>query len=101
MVWCRVFGGGGARSLVCPVQGHACAWLWLLSWLVVLGAGLVAGAVAGQGGPVAGPAGVLRRRLRVLGGSPAAARRALSFCRAFQAQDALVADDQQGGGEQH
>src|SRR2546429_8305084 len=39
----------------------------------------------GQGGPAARLARGLRRRLRVFGGSPAAARRALSCCRAVQA----------------
>src|SRR5262249_24505042 len=50
------------------------------------GAGLVAvGRVVGQGGPAARLARGLRRRLRVFGGCPAAARRALSCCRVFQA----------------
>jgi hypothetical protein len=44
----------------------------------------VAAAVAGQGGPAARSARVLRRRLRVFGGSPAA-RRWLSSYRAVQA----------------
>jgi hypothetical protein len=70
-------------------------WRGLVSWLVVCGAGfrlLVAVAVAGaglvvgagvsQGGPAAR---VLRRRLRVFGGSPLAARW-VSSCRAFQAR---------------
>jgi hypothetical protein len=42
-------------------------------------------AAVGQGGPAARPARVLRRRLRAFGGSPAAARRALSSWRAFHA----------------
>ena len=54
--------------------------------LVVTGAGFVVAAVAGQGGPGARPARVLRRRLRVFGGSPAAARRWVSSCRAVQAR---------------
>ena len=47
-------------------------------------AGLVVVAVGGQGGPVARPARVLRRR-RVFGGRPLAARRWSSSCRVFQA----------------
>jgi hypothetical protein len=67
--------------LVCPVLGHV---------LPGRGCGgdgisLVVAVVAGQGGPAARPARVLRRRLRVFGGSPAAARRWLSSCRAVQA----------------
>ena len=79
----RARGGAWSAGLSCV---RACfAWLWRLSWLVVAGAGLVVVAVAGQGGPAASPARVLRRRLRVFGGSPAAARRWVSSCRAFQA----------------
>ena len=58
--------------------------------------GLLGAAVAGQGGPAASRARVLRRRLRVFGGSPAAARRWLSSCRAVQAaRMRLVADGEQ------
>jgi len=53
--------------------------------VVVASAGLVVVVVAGQGGPAARLARVLRRRLRVFGGSPAAARRWFSSCRVFQA----------------
>src|SRR5262249_47742801 len=33
-------------SGVCPVSGRALAWLWRLSWLVVMGAGLLVVGVA-------------------------------------------------------
>ena len=65
--------------------------------------GLVAGAVA-WGGLVAAASvvRVLRRRSRVFGGSPAAARRAFSCCPGVPGvQDALVAGDEQHRGEQH
>ena len=52
----------GPGLVVCGVSGRAVAWSWRLSWLVVAGAGLVVVAVAGQGGPAASPARVLRRR---------------------------------------
>lgn len=82
----RVFGRrDGPGFLACRVSRRASAWLWRLSWLVVTGVGLVVVAVAGQGGPAASPARVLRRRLRVFGGSAAAARRWVSYCRVFQA----------------
>ena len=50
--------GGGGDEAACRAVGEVCG--------------------RGYGGPAAGVAGVVRRRLRVLGGSPAAARRASS-----------------------
>src|SRR5579859_1423745 len=87
VVWCRdVRAGGGAWSagLSCV---RACSRLVLAA---VLAGGDVRGARGcgpwrGQGGTAASPARVLRRFLRVFGGSPAAARRVLSCCRVFQA----------------
>ena len=62
MVRCRgLRARAGPGPLVCPVSGRALACLWLF-WLVVTGGGLLVVAVAGQGGPAASPARVLRRR---------------------------------------
>ena len=89
-----------SRGACGPVPGlRACAGAWFCRWSCVracsrlLVAAVLAGgdgrglllAVAGQGGPAARPARVLRRRLRVFGGRPTAARRWFSSCRAVQA----------------
>ena len=74
----------GPDALVCPVPGvRRLAVAAVVA--VVTGAGLVVVAVAGQGGLAARAARVLRRRLRVFGGRPLAARREFSSCRVFQA----------------
>ncbi len=77
-----VFGcRSGPSALVYLVSGQAFAWSWLLS---VTGAGSWSWRLR-QGGPAARPTRVLRRRLRVFGGRPWAARRWFSSCRACQA----------------
>src|SRR5580658_9632830 len=76
---CRVQGMPG--WLLCVLA--ACLRACLRCWVVVTVPGFAC--VAGYGGAVVRSCRVVRRRLRVFGGSPAAARRALSSCRAFQA----------------
>src|SRR6516165_1370244 len=78
---------------VCAVVACSGAGAGFVLFSGVLAPGCVAGAdergrgrqLPDQGGPAASPARVLRRRLRVFGGSPAVARRRLSAWRVFQA----------------
>src|SRR6266536_4730856 len=85
VVRCRGLGRRGGAWFPDLSRVRACFRLLVAAVLVVTGAGLVVAAAAGQGGPAGRPARVLRRRLRVFGGSPAAARCWFSSCRVFQA----------------